>query len=101
MQLDQHQAFSAPAPDDVPAPVHLDPAPVSLPEPAAQPIDAAELDQIDQALARFTRPFRIAVVNDGSLEIQNHGGKLTLNATEATALNEFMRHAAPLIGMAV
>ncbi len=101
MQLDQHQAFRAPASDDVPAPVHLDPAPVLLPEPTAQPIDAAELDQVDQTLARFTRQFRIAVVNNGSLEIQNHGGKLTLSVTEAAALNEFMRLAAPLIGVAL
>ncbi|WP_249605050.1 hypothetical protein [Chromobacterium sp. IRSSSOUMB001] len=97
----QEPPASVPASDGVPAGVQLDPAPVLLPEPTAQPADVAELDQIDQTLARFTRQFRIAVVNNGSLEIQNHGGKLTLSVTEAAALNEFMRLAAPLIGAAL
>lgn len=85
-------------PEEAPAPVPLEPAQVALRGPEAPAADAAELAQVDQTLARFTRPFRLAAVHDGSLEIQNSGGKLTLSATEAVALAVFMHKAASLVG---
>lgn len=99
--LDQAQPVSAATPEKaekVPAPVPLEPAPVALRGPEAPAADAAELAQVDQTLARFTRPFRLAAIHDGSLEIQNSGGKLTLSATEAVALAVFMHKAASLLG---
>ncbi|PTU68802.1 hypothetical protein [Chromobacterium haemolyticum] len=99
--LDPAQPVSAATPEKaekVPAPVPFEPAPVALRGPEVPTADAAELAQVDQTLARFTRPFRLAAVHDGSLEIQNSGGKLTLNAEEAAALAVFMHKAAPLVG---